>query len=232
MRTVDRRRPRARCCSPGWSRRWSEERPDGVLSFGVAGALSPDLATGELVVAGAVVHAGGAFDSDPPWTEALARRLKARESTLACADAVGGPAKAKSALREATGAALVDMESGVAAARVPCAGHAVRGAARHLRRGRGPALPPSAVAGMGPEGEVRVGAVVRSAGGAAAGPARPGARGPRLRRPRSRPCAAPALRSGRRSASPARLSRLRRRVRTERRRTSAGTGRCASATSP
>ena len=138
-----------------------EERPDGVLSFGVAGALSTDLSTGQLVVASAVVHEGRAFDADPPWREALARKLKARESTLASADAVIDDRAAKSALHDATGAELVDMESGIAAELchalgVPfCVLRAISDDART-------ALPPSAVAGMGPEGEVRVPAVVKS----------------------------------------------------------------------
>ncbi len=141
-----------------------EERPDGVLSFGVAGALAPDLATGQLVVAATVAHAGRTFDSDPPWTEALARRLKARASGLACAEVVVGDPLAKSALREATGAALVDMESGVAAQ--VCHARGIPFAVlRAISDQAATALPPSAVAGMGPDGEVRVGAVVRSLAG-------------------------------------------------------------------
>ncbi|MBV8972117.1 MAG: hypothetical protein JO290_07480, partial [Sphingomonadaceae bacterium] len=59
-----------------------EGRPDAVLSFGVAGALAPGLSRGEMVVAEAVVHPKGAFDTDPPWREALARKLKCREAVL------------------------------------------------------------------------------------------------------------------------------------------------------
>ncbi len=139
----------------------ADRRPDGVLSFGVAGALSHDLVAGELVVAEAVIHAGRLFDADPPWREALTRKLKAREALLAASSVVVADRRAKSELRRAGGGALTDMESGVAAELahahgVPfCAVRAVSDDART-------ALPPSAVAGMGPEGEVRVGRVLRS----------------------------------------------------------------------
>ena len=140
----------------------SDAVPDGILSFGVAGALAPGLRSGEVRVAEAVLHAGRTYETDPPWREALARRLEVDEALVAASDTVVTRRRDKAALREATGADLVDMESGLAAELAYARGVPFA-ALRAVSDQAGAALPPSAVTGMGADGEVRTAAVLRSA---------------------------------------------------------------------
>ena len=89
----------------------------GVLSFGIAGGLDPDLAPGDLVVATRVRGPRGAWRADMGWAAALARATGARLGTLAGAARVVADPAAKRNLHNATGGALaVDLESEAAAA--------------------------------------------------------------------------------------------------------------------
>ena len=93
-----------------------------LLSFGVAGGLDPALGAGDLVLARSVRAMGGqTFATDAPWRERLEAALDGLVPVVV-ADVAGSdrmlaaPAE-KAALRHATGAATVDMEShGVAQA--------------------------------------------------------------------------------------------------------------------
>jgi len=87
-----------------------------VLSFGIAGGLDPSLRPGDLVVASRVRGPGGAYLADPAWAAALARATGARLGILAGAAAAVATPAAKRALRDATGALAVDMESEAVAA--------------------------------------------------------------------------------------------------------------------
>lgn len=93
------------------------ERPEPLLSFGVAGGLDPRLRPGDLVVADSVWSGGEIFDCDPAWVERLRdlaggppgpRRIAAQDDPAATV-------AAKSTLHKLSGAAAVDMESHVAA---------------------------------------------------------------------------------------------------------------------
>ena len=124
----------------------------GIISFGCAGALDPDLAPGTCVLATGVQTADGFLSADAAWLCNLARRLPdAVHGELAGLDAplmtVGG----KAALWRSSGACAVDMESHAAA----------RFAQRHglpfaaCRVVLDPAwrgVPPCALAGMRPDG--------------------------------------------------------------------------------
>ncbi len=97
----------------------AEERGEvaGVLSFGIAGGLDPDLAPGDLVVATRVRGHRGAWGADMVWAAALARATGARLGTVAGAAGVVADPAAKRTLHTATGGALaVDLESEAAAA--------------------------------------------------------------------------------------------------------------------
>jgi hopanoid-associated phosphorylase len=88
----------------------------GIISFGVAGGLSPLLKPGDVVVASSVVTARGSFPTDPRWSRSLRNALtRAVSGPIFAADATVMTVLEKEALWKGTGAAAVDMESGVAA---------------------------------------------------------------------------------------------------------------------
>ncbi len=87
-----------------------------VLSFGIAGALDPDLQPGDLVAATRIRGTAGAWPADLAWAARLAHATAARLGVMAGANAAVADAATKKALRAMTGALAVDMESQVAAA--------------------------------------------------------------------------------------------------------------------
>jgi hypothetical protein len=88
----------------------------GIISFGCAAGLDPDLARGDCVVATSVLTPDGIVASDPDWSRALLARLPgARPGLIAGTDAPLATAAAKAALRRATGGAAADMETHAAA---------------------------------------------------------------------------------------------------------------------
>ncbi|MEJ2378905.1 MAG: phosphorylase [Pseudolabrys sp.] len=93
----------------------------GLISFGVAGGLAPDLEPGTCIVGSGVVSADGRLATDRVWSQALLRAMPdAVPGVLAGAPApVATPAE-KGALHRETGALAVDTES-----------HVVAGAAAH-----------------------------------------------------------------------------------------------------
>ena len=90
-----------------------EHEIDGILSFGIAGALEPTLVTGDVVVGSEVREEDGTvWRTDPGWTRALSERLpNARTAAIIGAGRVIAGAAEKSAVRMRTGAIAVDMES-------------------------------------------------------------------------------------------------------------------------
>ena len=131
----------------------------GVLSFGVAGALSPALRVGDVALAATVRDAGRTLHADAAWTARLAARTGARLLTVAGVDAVAATPQAKAALRAQSGAALVDMESHLAAR--AAAAHGLPFAVLRVVSDRAEhGLPPAALAGMGADGGVDAGAVL------------------------------------------------------------------------
>lgn len=82
-----------------------------LLSFGIAGGLDPALRAGDLVVGTRVRGRGGAWATDPVWAATLARVTGARLGAVAGAAGVVADPGAKRALRRATDALVVDLES-------------------------------------------------------------------------------------------------------------------------
>ena len=131
----------------------------GLVSFGICGALDPALAVGDLVIADAV----GSLATDPAWTARLRQSLPGSRGGLAAGgNTIVGSVAAKAALRHATGASIVDMESHAVAHAAHAAGlpfavvRAVSDAAAF-------ALPRAAQAGFRPGGgDPDVGAVIRA----------------------------------------------------------------------
>jgi adenosylhomocysteine nucleosidase len=90
-----------------------------VLSFGIAGGLDPSLAAGDVVVATGIVAGGRRWPAHPALADQLAATLLAggiatKRADIAGVDAPLLRADDKAAMRLATGAAAVDMESHVA----------------------------------------------------------------------------------------------------------------------
>lgn len=134
----------------------------GVISIGIAGALAPQLRPGRWVVATAVRDDGRTLPTDPDWTDWLVSRLpRAERGLLLGVDAVAATAAEKAALRRASDALAVDMESHVAARvarhhRLPFVAARVISDAAHRT------LPPAARVGMRADGNVDLPAVLRS----------------------------------------------------------------------
>jgi adenosylhomocysteine nucleosidase len=133
-----------------------------VMSFGIAGGLDQDLATGTWLVARAIVTPTERWPCDEAWARILAQRLpEARGADLAGTDVLVADPAAKCALRRVTGAAAVDTESHIAAAIAAAHGlpfAAIRVVADSARR----SLPPAALVALGSDGRIRGRAVLRS----------------------------------------------------------------------
>ncbi len=85
-----------------------------LVSFGLAGGLDPVLPAGTLVVPRAILHQGAEYPCDP----ALVQRVSGEAEVVAwllAGDKVIETAADKAALWRHTGAAVVDLESGVVA---------------------------------------------------------------------------------------------------------------------
>jgi hopanoid-associated phosphorylase len=143
-------------------------RPDcrAVISIGIAGGLDPTLVPGDVIVATGVAAPDQRHAASLAVAQRLARRLSAHPNRVILADLAGVDAAVvsptdKHALRRATGALAVDMESHVAAAfagrhDLPFA--AVRVVCDPAHR----ALPDLIANALRPDGEVSVSCVMGS----------------------------------------------------------------------
>ena len=134
----------------------------GIISFGIAGGLADELRPGTLLVGRRVVTPQRAWSAHPAWTAALASRLAgARVVDLASGPSIVSDTRAKRALRQATGAAAVDMESHVVAALAEAHGlpfAVLRALADPAARD----LPPAACAALRDDGSIDASFVLRS----------------------------------------------------------------------
>jgi len=134
----------------------------GIISFGIAGGLAPDLAPGQWVVASAVVSDREHHPVDARWSECLLDALpRAKHAAIAGVDAPVADPKAKRALHARTGAIVVDMESHLAA-RIAAAHGLPFTACRVIVDPVHRNLPPAALLGMRPNGIPDIAAVLRS----------------------------------------------------------------------
>ena len=95
----------------------------GIVSFGTAGGLAPDLAPGALVIADAIDGPFGRVQTDPAWSARLVAALhdtpvwaRVARGTMAAVSAPVVGEQEKASLHRAKGALAVDMESHIAAA--------------------------------------------------------------------------------------------------------------------
>jgi hopanoid-associated phosphorylase len=133
----------------------------GLVSFGVAGGLHPDLQPGDCIVASAILSGSSRLLTDPRWSQNLIDRVPdAMPGLLAGVAAPVATAEAKRALHQKTGAVAVDMESHIVAS--VAAKHAIPMAAiRVITDPAGRALPQSAIGAMRPDGTTDFAAMAR-----------------------------------------------------------------------
>ena len=133
-----------------------------IISFGIAGGLAEYLSAGRCVVARKIITSSATWPVHRAWSTAIAGRLPgALSADIAGVDAIVINTQAKASLQRATGAAIVDTESHIAARiaanhRLPFA--AFRVVADSARR----TLPPAAHAALRHDGKINHRAVLTS----------------------------------------------------------------------
>jgi adenosylhomocysteine nucleosidase len=134
----------------------------GVISIGLAGALSPHLNVGDVVIAEQIITGAETWDCHEGWRVRLTSRLPyAHQGQMFGSDVIIEKPETKSGLHTTTGALAVDMESQVAARfaasrNLPLAGlRVISDDATHV-------LPPAALVAMKPDGGIALGRVLGS----------------------------------------------------------------------
>jgi hopanoid-associated phosphorylase len=134
----------------------------GIISIGIAGALSPTLTAGEIVVASHVIAGDEIFQADAGWSARLRALLPdAVFGAIAGVDAPVANAAAKAALNRANGSCAVDMESHVAARTAKAQGLPFA-ALRIISDTADQTLPHAALVAMKSDGGIDLAAVMRS----------------------------------------------------------------------
>ncbi|MFM0035397.1 phosphorylase [Paraburkholderia strydomiana] len=139
----------------------------GIVSFGTAGGLAPDLEPGSLIVANAVEGPFGRHETDRQWADRLAAAMMAaplagrlQRGLMAAVAAPLVSADDKRALHRSTGALAVDMESHIAGAMA--AAHGVPFAVcRAIVDPAWRTLPSAATAGLRDDGSTALGLILR-----------------------------------------------------------------------
>lgn len=135
---------------------------NGVISFGIAGGLAPDLAVGAWVVATGVIAARKRYPTDRDWSRRLLTALGgAVHADISGFDAPVVQPDEKRLLHHATSSVAVDMESHVAAEAAEVHGLPFA-ACRVILDPAHRALPPAALIDLRPRGTPDVPAVLRS----------------------------------------------------------------------
>lgn len=134
----------------------------GIISIGIAGALAPDLETGDAVIAERVVTACDAFETDAKWTARLAARLPdATIGAILGRNTIADDAEVKALLHDSSRAVAVDMESHLAAQAAHA--HGLPFAALRVISDRADQSLPAAVqVAMRPDGSIALGRVLWS----------------------------------------------------------------------
>ncbi|MGH6675795.1 MAG: phosphorylase [Xanthobacteraceae bacterium] len=135
----------------------------GIVSFGIAGGLAPGVRPGTPLVARGIVGEGAEyFECHRGWSQRLAKALgDVPIVDMAGIDLPVANPSGKRALHVATRAVAADTESHIAA-RVAAAHHLPFAAFRVVADPAERQLPPAALVGVRPDGELAVGRVFRS----------------------------------------------------------------------
>lgn len=134
----------------------------GLISFGIAGGLSPDLRAGTCIV-GSKIHSGTTqFATDGDWSRNLLRVIPgALHGAIAGVSAPIAHPKAKRALYLSTGALVVDNESHLVASAALRAGLPMA-AVRVVLDSSTRELPAAALVAVRANGTIDLGALIRS----------------------------------------------------------------------
>jgi len=134
----------------------------GVISIGLAGALSPRLNVGEVVIADRIMTGAETWDCHTAWRMRLISRLPyAHQGSVFGSDVIIENPDTKSGLHQACGALAVDMESQVAA-RFAHQRNLPLAALRVISDDASHVLPPAALVAMKPDGGIALGRVLLS----------------------------------------------------------------------
>ncbi|MBV9570461.1 MAG: phosphorylase [Alphaproteobacteria bacterium] len=132
-----------------------------LLSFGICGALSPELAVGTVLIGNEVVFGGQRWRADEGWSNTLASACSSAMGTVAGSDSILLTAAAKAALHAPTGALAADMESHIVA-RVASERELPFAVLRAVSDDAHHALPPAAAFGLRKDGRIDYSAVMLS----------------------------------------------------------------------
>ena len=134
---------------------------EGIVSFGVAGGLAPELQPGDCVVGSAVLSGSARLEMDRHWSQKLLATIPdAFHGMLAGVSAPVADPQAKRALYVKTGAIAVDMESHIVA-RIGAAHGLPVAAIRVITDPAVRALPQAALMAMRPNGTTDIPAMIR-----------------------------------------------------------------------
>ncbi|WLA82335.1 phosphorylase family protein [Bradyrhizobium elkanii] len=134
----------------------------GLISFGVAGGLSPDLPAGACVVASTIISETIQLFTDRDWSQALLRLIPGSiYGPIAGVTTVAMHPEAKRSLHMSTGALAVDNESHVAASVAAARGLPMT-AVRVIMDPAGRQLPAAALAAVRANGTIDLAALVRA----------------------------------------------------------------------
>ena len=131
-----------------------------IISFGVAGGLSPDLDPGDCIVASTIIDYPTLRPTDPLWSDKLLQMIPdARHGPIIGANAVVADPADKRKLHATTGAMAVDMESHLVARLADSHGLSFA-AVRVVIDPADRALPPAALLAMAPDGGTDVSSMI------------------------------------------------------------------------
>lgn len=138
------------------------EETRGLISFGIAGGLAPNVVPGTVIVPVEVVSGSERIATDMEWREYILSRLRhAMSGRLAGSDIAVASAAEKEHLRKDTDALAVDMESHLVA-REAKARAIPFVALRVVADTAATELPPAALTAMEPDGSIALGRVLGS----------------------------------------------------------------------
>ncbi len=134
----------------------------GVISFGVAGGLAPDLLAGDWVIGSGVRTQHAHYPADRAWSRRLIEAIpRSLHGEIAGVDAPIAHASEKARLHARTGAKAVDMESHIAA-RIAAVNNLPFAICRTIIDPAHRNLPPAAVVELRDDGTPDVAAISRS----------------------------------------------------------------------